>query len=375
MPEEPVSIFISYSRTDSEFVDRLEADLQARNFRTWVDRHKLEGGQIWLDEIEKSIEQCQVLLVVLSPASVTSQYVRMEYRYARSLDRLVIPLLYRPCPRVPIDLSSLQRVNFESAYEQGLKELLITLCPIKPITIKTPQHLPAQITRDVAQLNLKAEESDLVAPQPASPPPDPDLNNLYRAGVTARAEGDLERLAILWQQILDRDPNFENGTLAPRMKRLEQELHPTRVQRWQGMAEQAHRAGEWRQEIGAWQALLGLEPKATQAKERISVAEHNQKYALDYENAHRFVREGQISAAKTQLEMLYDDAPYYGDPAGLANSVGVQVPASYQAQKAQAQKAAEKRKEFLAGTIGAFLGNLIRQYRSNEDRGNSDMTE
>src|SRR5712691_13255152 len=98
MPEEPVSIFISYSRTDSEFVDRLEADLQARNFRTWVDRHKLEGGQIWLDEIEKSIEQCQVLLVVLSPASVTSQYVRMEYRYARSLDRLVIPLLYRPCP-------------------------------------------------------------------------------------------------------------------------------------------------------------------------------------------------------------------------------------------------------------------------------------
>jgi hypothetical protein len=32
------------------FVDRLEADLQARNFRTWVDRRRLEGGEEWLEE-------------------------------------------------------------------------------------------------------------------------------------------------------------------------------------------------------------------------------------------------------------------------------------------------------------------------------------
>ena len=33
---EVVSTFISYSRIDSEFVDRLEADLRARGFKTWV---------------------------------------------------------------------------------------------------------------------------------------------------------------------------------------------------------------------------------------------------------------------------------------------------------------------------------------------------
>lgn len=40
-------IFINYSRTDSAFVDQLEADLQQNGYNTWVDRRKLEGGQSW----------------------------------------------------------------------------------------------------------------------------------------------------------------------------------------------------------------------------------------------------------------------------------------------------------------------------------------
>ena len=40
----PLSIFISYSRTNNHFVDRLEADLKAHSFYPWVDRSKLEGG-------------------------------------------------------------------------------------------------------------------------------------------------------------------------------------------------------------------------------------------------------------------------------------------------------------------------------------------
>ena len=36
--QEETTVFISYSRKDSDFVDRLEADLKARGFATWVDR-------------------------------------------------------------------------------------------------------------------------------------------------------------------------------------------------------------------------------------------------------------------------------------------------------------------------------------------------
>jgi hypothetical protein len=58
----PLNIFISYSRTDSEFVDRLEADLKARGFQVWIDRRKLEGGQDWIDELESAIKRCQIML-------------------------------------------------------------------------------------------------------------------------------------------------------------------------------------------------------------------------------------------------------------------------------------------------------------------------
>jgi hypothetical protein len=75
-------IVISYSRTDSDFVDRLEADLKAHNLTTWVDRRKLEGGQVWEADIRSAIDHCRVLLVVISPDALDSPWVTKEYRYA-----------------------------------------------------------------------------------------------------------------------------------------------------------------------------------------------------------------------------------------------------------------------------------------------------
>jgi hypothetical protein len=58
---EQLSIFISYSRKDSAFVDRLEADLRALNFKTWVDRRKLEGGDEWMTELQNAVEGAQIV--------------------------------------------------------------------------------------------------------------------------------------------------------------------------------------------------------------------------------------------------------------------------------------------------------------------------
>jgi hypothetical protein len=64
---------ISYARTDSDFVDRLEADLTAQGYSTWVDRRKLEGGQVWDAVIRNAIDHCRVVLVVISPDALASQ--------------------------------------------------------------------------------------------------------------------------------------------------------------------------------------------------------------------------------------------------------------------------------------------------------------
>src|SRR5579864_2375775 len=122
----PITIFISYARGDSAFVDRLESDLGQQGFDTWVDRHGLEAGSKWRRELQDAIDRSQVLLVVLSPDAAVSEYVQMEYSYAADEGKVVIPLYYRSC-KVPMDLRDIQWIDFQQNYETGLTALLRTL--------------------------------------------------------------------------------------------------------------------------------------------------------------------------------------------------------------------------------------------------------
>ena len=79
MPDELTSIFISYARADSPFVDRLEADLHRQGFAPWLDRRGLAGGRQWRRELQGAVDRCQVLLVLR--LSVCADRIRL----ARSL--------------------------------------------------------------------------------------------------------------------------------------------------------------------------------------------------------------------------------------------------------------------------------------------------
>src|SRR5215467_12588482 len=74
-------VFISYSRANSEFAYRLRADLEASGFPTWIETARLgaEGGQEWLRVIQDAVDSSQALVVVVTPTSVQSKYVHMEY--------------------------------------------------------------------------------------------------------------------------------------------------------------------------------------------------------------------------------------------------------------------------------------------------------
>src|SRR5690242_9497473 len=95
MADEQLNIFVSYSRADSEFVDRLDADLRARNFSVWVDRHRLEGGQLWAQEIGAAIARCDLFLLVLSSTAVDSSFVRHEVEEAERLEKRLLPIVYK----------------------------------------------------------------------------------------------------------------------------------------------------------------------------------------------------------------------------------------------------------------------------------------
>jgi len=83
------SCFISYSSKDQHFAERLHTDLQARGVRVWFAPHDMKTGARIRPTIDESIRVYDKLLLVLSEASVNSQWVEQEVETALSREREV----------------------------------------------------------------------------------------------------------------------------------------------------------------------------------------------------------------------------------------------------------------------------------------------
>jgi energy-coupling factor transport system substrate-specific component len=115
-------IFISYSRKDIEFVSRLASDLERAGLIVWWDISGIPPGSEWPKRIQDGLEKSSHCVVVLSPDSIQSPWVRKEYTFAQSDGKQIIPLYYRPC-KVPIALTDLNYIDITSNYTDGLKKL------------------------------------------------------------------------------------------------------------------------------------------------------------------------------------------------------------------------------------------------------------
>jgi uncharacterized protein YjbI with pentapeptide repeats len=77
-------LFISYTHTDSPFVDQLEKYLNNKGIRFWRDIHHATAGRLE-KQIDRAIRLNPTLLLVLSSHSVESDWVQHETRLARKL--------------------------------------------------------------------------------------------------------------------------------------------------------------------------------------------------------------------------------------------------------------------------------------------------
>jgi len=116
-------VFISYSRKNLDFVERLASDLQAEGLDVWYDLSHLEGGMQWAPEIQSAIQQSQYFIFVLSPDSVNSTWVQREYLYAEKLKLNIIPLMLQECD-IPLWSMHLQYIDIQGKkYDLQFAEL------------------------------------------------------------------------------------------------------------------------------------------------------------------------------------------------------------------------------------------------------------
>ena len=122
-------IFISYSRKDKPFVQKLDAALRATGRDPWVDWQDIPLTADWWSEIQAGIEGADTFVFVISPDSTDSEVCNQELDHAALHHKRIVPLFYRDCQQPPVKVRHLNWVfcrendDFESAFATMLQTM------------------------------------------------------------------------------------------------------------------------------------------------------------------------------------------------------------------------------------------------------------
>jgi hypothetical protein len=92
-----IDIFLSYSREDRAAVRHIAESFEAEGLDVWWDA-ALKSGQTFDEVIEQRLKEAKAVVVLWSPRSVTSRWVRAEATLADRKNKLV-PAIIEPCDR------------------------------------------------------------------------------------------------------------------------------------------------------------------------------------------------------------------------------------------------------------------------------------
>ncbi len=113
-------VFISYSRKDSEFVQRIHGGLVKRNRDIWIDWEDIPLTSNWWREICEGIEGAETFIFVMSPDSVASPICNFEIAHAVQYNKRIVPIVRREVNEAET-FARLERVKLP----EGAREILV----------------------------------------------------------------------------------------------------------------------------------------------------------------------------------------------------------------------------------------------------------
>ncbi len=114
-----ISVFVSYARANRDLATRFlrkfkeqAAPSKRYHYVFWRDADILVGEQ-WHEAIQKALAQCDVGLVLISPAFLGSQYIHDHElpKLLKTRRKAIIPVLLQPIDVDRHDLKGLQRIQ------------------------------------------------------------------------------------------------------------------------------------------------------------------------------------------------------------------------------------------------------------------------
>jgi hypothetical protein len=115
----PCPVFISYSRADTKWLERLEISLhpmeRAGKIRVWYDR-KIEAGGDWESAIKHTLATAKIAIFLVSAEFLASDFI-MDHELPPILERMqaggatIIPIIVGRCTYSDSPLGKFQAIN------------------------------------------------------------------------------------------------------------------------------------------------------------------------------------------------------------------------------------------------------------------------
>ena len=160
-------VFISYSRRDKVFTQKLVESLQTANREVWADWDSIPAASDWTAEIRQGIEEADSVVFVLSPEWVKSNECRKEMDHSIKMGKRLLPILHiMPADgqEVPSELAKLNWVymrdtdDFSKAFQTLLSAMDADLDWIKTHTRIQVRALEWEKKNHSASFALRGED-------------------------------------------------------------------------------------------------------------------------------------------------------------------------------------------------------------------------
>jgi hypothetical protein len=122
------TLFLSYCHSDVDLAERIARDLRAAGSNVWFDEWNIRAGNSISRNIERGLDDAEIVAVLFSARSLESTWVEREWRGAIHVEAerrraVVLPLLADDC-KVPLLLRDRLAIDFRRDYQIGLRDLV-----------------------------------------------------------------------------------------------------------------------------------------------------------------------------------------------------------------------------------------------------------
>ena len=132
-------VFLSYVEEDSAAAHAIAEGLEAKDYSTWLYERDCPTGADYFEETHKAISDCDAMIVLISPRSVTSDQITREIVRAVESSKATLPLL--------LELSHDEYAKRRPGWKQAMAA--------SNATRVSPDKIPSLIPSLVAGLNAK----------------------------------------------------------------------------------------------------------------------------------------------------------------------------------------------------------------------------